>query len=159
MTPLCHWPSCRLPVAPRLWGCSDHWLTLPKELRGAIWETYRPGQEERKDPSNQYLLVAEMVQVWAKKYEEESTVMLRATAPSSSTQLLVNELFKRTEHLPERGCSLCNMILSDLEENGQLTDYPLDSTGGAIFPRTGKVKHLWVEGILSKLLLSATNSC
>jgi hypothetical protein len=32
---------------------------LPKALRDAVWEYYVPGQERRKDPSQEYLNVTE----------------------------------------------------------------------------------------------------
>lgn len=66
----CHWPSCEKTVAPRLWGCKTHWYTLPKPIRDAIWATYVPGQEIRKDPSEQYIKVAQMAQEWALNYEK-----------------------------------------------------------------------------------------
>lgn len=68
---LCHWPSCRKSVPPRLWGCRTHWYTLPLEIRKEIWDTYVPGQEDRKDPSPEYLAVAEKAQEWAREYEYE----------------------------------------------------------------------------------------
>lgn len=63
----CHWPGCRIPVAPRLWGCKKHWMMLPKHLRDLIWATYRPGQEITKDPSREYMNAAKLVQDWITK--------------------------------------------------------------------------------------------
>lgn len=37
---------------------------IPKALRDEIWRHYRPGQEERGDPSEGYLDVARRVQEW-----------------------------------------------------------------------------------------------
>ena len=51
----CHWPGCKKPVPPRLWGCKRHWFRLPKSIRDEIWNQYQPGQELRKDPSLEYL--------------------------------------------------------------------------------------------------------
>jgi len=48
----------------KMWGCKTHWYKLPKRLRDAIWATYVPGQEIRKDPSSEYLAVADEVQQW-----------------------------------------------------------------------------------------------
>lgn len=60
----CHHPGCTVEVPPRLWGCKKHWFRLPKRLRAAIWRTYRPGQEIDKNPSPEYLAVADEVQQW-----------------------------------------------------------------------------------------------
>lgn len=61
---LCHWTGCTREVDPALWGCAGHWRKLPRELRGRIWATYRPGQEIDKTPSLAYLTVARDVQQW-----------------------------------------------------------------------------------------------
>lgn len=60
----CHWDGCEVSVPPKMWGCKIHWFTLPKFLRDAIWKAYRPGQEVRKDPSDQYVVVALMAEEW-----------------------------------------------------------------------------------------------
>ena len=60
----CHWPGCPRPVAPKLWGCREHWFRLPKHLRDAIWASYSSGQEIDKNPSEDYLAVANEVQDW-----------------------------------------------------------------------------------------------
>ena len=54
-----------------MWGCREHWFTLPNHLRNRIWTTYRPGQETDKDPSPEYLAVAQDVQVWCQNYIRE----------------------------------------------------------------------------------------
>lgn len=60
----CHWPDCDRQVPPAMWGCKQHWFKLPKRLRDAIWDEYVPGQEQRMDPSEGYLTVAQEVQDW-----------------------------------------------------------------------------------------------
>lgn len=62
----CHWPDCKRPVPEAMWGCLQHWRRLPHVLRNKIWETYVPGQEVRKDPSEDYLVVALEIQEWCK---------------------------------------------------------------------------------------------
>lgn len=47
-----------------MWGCKSHWFALPAELRRRIWDTYVPGQEISKTPSEEYLEVAFDVQTW-----------------------------------------------------------------------------------------------
>lgn len=63
----CHWPTCRTPVPPAMWGCKKHWFALPKRLRDRIWATYRPGQEIDKNPSDAYCEAAMEVQRWIKE--------------------------------------------------------------------------------------------
>ena len=60
----CHWPGCGKQVPPAMWGCKQHWFRLPSILRAKIWRAYKPGQEERMDPSAEYLAVADEVQKW-----------------------------------------------------------------------------------------------
>ena len=60
----CHWPACPKRVPPAMWGCREHWFTLPKPLRDLIWNEYRPGQELTKTPSVRYLEAAARVRDW-----------------------------------------------------------------------------------------------
>jgi hypothetical protein len=60
----CHWMGCTKQCPPAMWGCKEHWFKLPRHLRDAIWRAYQPGQEERLDPSDEYMRVAELVQKW-----------------------------------------------------------------------------------------------
>lgn len=65
----CHWPGCDKQVPPAMWGCRQHWYTLPQDLRNRIWMTYRPGQERDWTPSAEYLAVAKAVQQWIRENE------------------------------------------------------------------------------------------
>lgn len=47
-----------------MWGCRQHWFSLPARLRAKIWATYRPGQEITKTPSAEYIAAAKEVQLW-----------------------------------------------------------------------------------------------
>lgn len=38
--------------------CKRHWLMVPKPLRRDVWRNYRAGQEQRKDPTPEYLAAA-----------------------------------------------------------------------------------------------------
>ena len=60
----CHWPGCPKQCPPAMWGCKQHWFSLPKNLRDQIWVTYEPGQEVALTPSEEYLVVAQRVQDW-----------------------------------------------------------------------------------------------
>jgi hypothetical protein len=65
----CHWPGCPKKVPPAMWGCKAHWFKLPLALRNKIWATYAPGQEISKDPSAEYLAVADEVQAWIRSHD------------------------------------------------------------------------------------------
>ena len=52
---LCHAQGCMTAVPPRMFMCGRHWRMVPKPMRDAIWATYVPGQERRKDPTPEYL--------------------------------------------------------------------------------------------------------
>lgn len=60
----CHWPGCTRQVPPAMWGCRQHWYALPQHLRSRIWQCYRPGQENDKQPSADYVAAARAVQDW-----------------------------------------------------------------------------------------------
>jgi hypothetical protein len=60
----CHWTGCTKKVPPSKWGCFEHWRRLPQSLRNKIWATFRPGQEETKTPSREYVAVALEVREW-----------------------------------------------------------------------------------------------
>jgi len=66
ITHYCHWPGCRTPVPPKLWGCKRHWYYLPQELRNKVWDAYVPGQEIRKDPTVEYMNVMAELDKWIK---------------------------------------------------------------------------------------------
>lgn len=65
---VCHWPGCTKQVKPAMWGCVQHWFTLPKLLRERIWRAYQPGQEETMNVSPAYLQVADTAQAWIRDY-------------------------------------------------------------------------------------------
>ena len=70
----CHWLGCTKEVPPKMWGCSKHWFTLPRWLRNKVWQTYVPGQEIRKDPSEAYLKIIEEVNQWIKDYQRDTAL-------------------------------------------------------------------------------------
>jgi hypothetical protein len=55
----CHATGCRVHVPPAMFMCKRHWFMVPRAMRDAIWDTYVPGQEIRKDPSDEYLKAAQ----------------------------------------------------------------------------------------------------
>lgn len=59
MSHTCHARDCQRTVPPRMLMCRTHWRMVPRPLQDAVWDTYVPGQEERKDPTMDYLDAAE----------------------------------------------------------------------------------------------------
>lgn len=55
----CHAEGCQTPVSPRMLMCKPHWRLVPSDLKDAVWAQYVPGQERRKDPTREYLNVAQ----------------------------------------------------------------------------------------------------
>jgi hypothetical protein len=51
----CHANGCNNSVPPRMLMCLRHWRMVPRPLQQAVWATYVPGQEIRKDPTGNYL--------------------------------------------------------------------------------------------------------
>jgi hypothetical protein len=41
---------------------------LPHAIRDAIWASYKPGQEDRKDPSPAYLVAAADAERWIREH-------------------------------------------------------------------------------------------
>lgn len=64
----CHWPGCPRQVPPAMWGCKPHWMRLPYAIREAIWTAYVTGQEERMDPSDEYMEAAGRAQHWISEH-------------------------------------------------------------------------------------------
>ena len=52
----CHAAGCSVEVPPKMLMCRRHWYMVPKPMRDEVWRTYRPGQEDDKAPSDDYLM-------------------------------------------------------------------------------------------------------
>lgn len=52
---VCHALGCNVRVPPKMLMCRRHWYMVPKPLRDAVWGAYVPGQEIRKDPTDEYM--------------------------------------------------------------------------------------------------------
>lgn len=55
----CHARNCQTPVKPELLMCWAHWKQVPRNIQRAVYQHYRPGQCDDKDPSKQWLTAAE----------------------------------------------------------------------------------------------------
>jgi hypothetical protein len=53
----CHALRCEVHVPPSMFMCKKHWMKLPRVMRGAVWRHYVPGQEDRMDPTMEYMSV------------------------------------------------------------------------------------------------------
>ena len=55
---ICHAHGCSNHTPPDMLMCRRHWKLVPRPLKKAVWRFYRPGQEIRKNPSEDYLVAA-----------------------------------------------------------------------------------------------------
>lgn len=55
---LCHAKGCKVRVPRRMLMCRKHWFMVPRDLQAAVWATYVDGQENRMDPTPEYLAAA-----------------------------------------------------------------------------------------------------
>jgi hypothetical protein len=51
----CHARGCNVRVPRKMFMCRTHWFQIPLGLQHRIWDTYSPGQEDRMDPTPEYL--------------------------------------------------------------------------------------------------------
>lgn len=65
----CNYPGCTKRVGWDVWGCPVHWRLLPKDIRGRIYRTYRPGQDADGDLSHSYIDAQDLAERWAIEYE------------------------------------------------------------------------------------------
>lgn len=56
-----------------MWGCRNHWYSLPKALRDKVWRAYIPGQERTMTPTPAYVAVAREVEAWIKENASPAT--------------------------------------------------------------------------------------
>lgn len=50
----CHATACLVPVPPTMLMCRKHWFMVPTGLQRRVWATYRKGQCDDMNPSNDY---------------------------------------------------------------------------------------------------------
>lgn len=65
----CHAVGCNTVVPPKLLMCPRHWRLVPGALQAAVWKTYAPGQEIRKDPTDAYIHAAKAAIAFVYKHE------------------------------------------------------------------------------------------
>lgn len=64
----CHWPGCTEQCKPAQSHCRRHWFRLPQSLRARIWRHFRPGQEEDRRPTREYVEVMREVRAWIEQH-------------------------------------------------------------------------------------------
>lgn len=52
---VCHATGCDVKVPPKMLMCLRHWRMVPRSIQREVWATYVPGQEIRKDPTDEYM--------------------------------------------------------------------------------------------------------
>lgn len=55
----CHARGCSVQVKPELLMCRKHWFMVPRDIRDAVWRSYRPGQCDDKNPSKDWHTAAD----------------------------------------------------------------------------------------------------
>ena len=60
MSHYCHAKGCGIPTKPQFLMCPKHWSMVPWSLKKRVWEAYNPGQEQKKNPTQRYLIVADL---------------------------------------------------------------------------------------------------
>jgi hypothetical protein len=61
MTHHCHARGCTARCRPELLMCPGHWRQVPRKIQRAVLATYRPGQCDDMDPSEQWHETADAV--------------------------------------------------------------------------------------------------
>ncbi len=46
--------GCTRSIPKRMLMCGVHWRQVPRDIQRLVWATYRPGQEEDRQPSPAY---------------------------------------------------------------------------------------------------------
>jgi len=50
----CHARNCQIEVKPEMLMCFKHWRMVSRNIQKAIWDSYRPGQCDDKNPSAEW---------------------------------------------------------------------------------------------------------
>lgn len=49
--------------------CGRHWRMVPKVMQDELWAVYVNGQEDRKDPTSEYMQVAVKIRDYVRELE------------------------------------------------------------------------------------------
>lgn len=89
MNHTCHAYGCNQRINPTLLMCLKHWRMVPKFAQNDVWATYRPGQEVRKDPSNDYMKAQQRARVLCYMIENKMDITNREQVLSAAETVLV----------------------------------------------------------------------
>lgn len=66
MDHICRWPGCKRRRSRHFLMCSEHWRSLPKDLRHAVWDAYRP-----QFPADAYLQAVGRALAYARRQQRQ----------------------------------------------------------------------------------------
>jgi hypothetical protein len=55
----CHARGCLVATKPEMLMCLKHWRMVPRDIQRRVWGTYRVGQCDDKDPSEEWRVAAD----------------------------------------------------------------------------------------------------
>jgi hypothetical protein len=55
----CHARNCSVGCKPECLMCLGHWRRVPRKLQRAVWDSYRPGQCDDRNPSEEWHVAAD----------------------------------------------------------------------------------------------------
>ncbi len=70
----CHAIGCAERCPPKRLFCLRHWRMVPGVVQDAVWAAYRPGQERRGLPSDEWFQAARAAQVVVADLERRDDV-------------------------------------------------------------------------------------
>jgi hypothetical protein len=74
----CHAVACEATCPPKYLMCGRHWRMVPTVLQEAVWANYRPGQEQRGLPTDEWFQAARAAQVAVADLEGHSAPRVEA---------------------------------------------------------------------------------
>lgn len=95
---ICQAQRCPVEVLPAMFMCQPHWFMVPPSLRDALKSSYRSGQESDKQPSAEYLAIAQAAIDAVAHKESRAAASKPATPrpPRKPVQLALFELADRS---------------------------------------------------------------
>jgi hypothetical protein len=158
----CHARGCSTPCKPERLMCKRHWAMVPKELQKAVWDTYRPGQCDDKNPSREWHEAADaaILTVWEKE-QKRSGRAIQHSAKSVEHYGpdyiggMIRATFDGPINLDPASCTQANLLIGaeryyTEKDNGLILPW-----FGNVYnnPPGGRIRYLARTGELGKGLL------
>lgn len=89
----CHARGCDTQVPPEKLMCFAHWSIVPRPIQRAVWDSYRPGQCDDKDPSKAWHQAADAAIAF---------VAVREDKPVTATEAKALTAFGYSKWLPKK---------------------------------------------------------